>query len=191
MARERALAPGVRRRHAWPKRASPRELQLRIAAGTAPWLADDEEFQRERKATWYAFYETWHELRGMLEKIPILAVALGEQRAKSEYWRVLGFSSRADFDEYLQPTMKTLTSSPGDLAEHVLERLLAGPLVMRDLEDEEEIPKEITVELFNRLLADKWASLERAGDDYGIRLTPAGQSLLPKRLAQWRRQREG
>jgi hypothetical protein len=140
---------------------------------------EPEGLERERKSLHYDFATQQEEIERRLRANRAYLSALAELK-KSGPWEVLGFASPEDYNEYLQPTMRSLTSSPGDLAEDVLSRLLDGPIPLQELE-EENLPSSIRVELVNRLLADKWAELTSDG----ISLTDAGKRLLKKRLATW------
>ncbi|HEX4806137.1 MAG TPA: metallophosphoesterase [Conexibacter sp.] len=133
-----------------------------------------------RKHRHQAYYEAWEELRLHLERTPAFAAPLA-QRFSEWSWKMLGFASRTAYEEYLEPSMSSLTESPGELAEDVLERLLDGPLVPDALRAE-GLPPSITVDLLNRLLTSHWARFE----DDGIALTDAGRRLLARRLARWR-----
>ncbi|HEX2393618.1 MAG TPA: hypothetical protein VHI77_11970 [Solirubrobacterales bacterium] len=142
---------------------------------------EPEQMEHERKSLHYAFATQHEEIEGRLRSNRTYLSALAEQE-KSGSWKILGFASPEDFAEYLRPTMRSLTSSPGDLAEDVLQRLLAAPQSLRDLE-QERVPSSIRVELVNRLLADNWAELTPEGK---VALNDAGARLLEKRLAAWR-----
>ncbi|HMI81100.1 MAG TPA: hypothetical protein VK480_04870 [Solirubrobacterales bacterium] len=141
---------------------------------------EPEEMEAERESLHSSFVVEREKIGEHLRASRAYLSALAEQR-KNGPWKALGFNSPEDYSEYMQPTMRSLTSSPGDLAEDVLERLLDGPIALADLE-KENLPSSIRVELMNRLLADKWAEVT---SDHAIALTEAGARLLKKRLAAW------
>ena len=143
------------------------------------WRLHDEVFNFERRSTWETFAREWREIREELEAARPFALPLAEQATQGT-WKVLGFATRADFEEHLTPTMKSLTSSPGDMGEHLLELLVRGPVNLDSLE-EEGVPEKVRVDLLNRLLADSWAKLDQGV----VFLTPAGKALLPKRMSSW------
>lgn len=147
---------------------------------------EPEEVERERKALHFDFSGGRQEISDRLRANRDYLAALAEQK-KNGPWEVLGFTSPEAYAEYLRPTMRSLNSSPGDLGEDLLERLLDAPIPLRDLE-EENLPQSIRVELINRLLADAWAELTSDGN---IALTEAGERLVKKRLATWQGPAQG
>lgn len=138
------------------------------------------ETERERKSLREDFTVSQEEIGRRLRRNRAYLSALAEQK-KIGPWEILGFASPEDYAEYRRPTMRSLTSSPGELGEDVLQRLLDAPIPLRLLE-EEELPPSIRVELMNRLLADRWAEITPQSE---IALTEAGKRLLRKRLASW------
>lgn len=155
--------------------------------GNVEWLKamadgarESEQQERERKSAHYTFGIQQDEISERLRANHEYDMALARQ-SQDGVWEVLGFDSRGDFDEYVQPTMRSLTSSPGDLEEDTLRSLLEGPLSAEKMQ-EEDLPESVRVELMNRLLADKWAKFTSAGQ---IVLTDAGERLLRRRLASW------
>lgn len=139
-----------------------------------------EETEYERKSLRYAFVTGQERIETRLRTDRTYLSALAEQK-KNGSWKILGFDSPEDYAEYLQPTMRSLVTSPGELAEDVLSRLLDGPISLDEMK-RENLPDSIRVELMNRLLADKWAELTPGKS---VVLTDAGRRLLRKRLATW------
>ena len=140
---------------------------------------EDEQENRQRKAAKYALSQGWDELERAFKCNSELARVLADPKIAKEDWRLLGFASQNDLDEYLQPTMATLPQPLDDRTREVFEILLSDPIKPDDL-IKKGIPATDAEVLINRLLIDGWARME----DGMITITEIGRSLLTKQLAK-------
>jgi hypothetical protein len=168
----------------------PFERYVAIMKSNLAWLesraegeTEPQELSDSRKAAHRVFLEAKDDLNRRLQSSPGFATAIAEQE-QDGLWRILGYRSQEDYQEYIEPTMRSLTESPGELAEEFLREMLDKPVDPHAMEAE-GVPKPIAVGLVNRLLASGWAQWQGGT----VTLTKKGARLVERRLAEWKERR--
>jgi hypothetical protein len=80
---------------------------------------------RDRQEVKYRFDRQWNTLKIAFSKNPTLNIALSS--SNPEHWRLFGFSSPEEFDDYLWPTMAALANPPDELTQLMLKEFAGGP----------------------------------------------------------------
>lgn len=132
-------------------------LRVFLAEVNAVLPLPDEERITLETDTWkkltYNLGVDWEALKNMLlQDANIKTKFLRLKTDETHLWSLVGFDNAQDYQEYVAPTITTISKDTSVIQKELLSRLVEGDVVTADELEKDGFPKGVVIETFNSLM---------------------------------------